>query len=704
MIKKSLQLLVLLLATIVSPAIAATAGKIELSILQTDDKQISIHQAIKTTNSSKLKSKVVNLGVGVKNVWIKTSALKDTAVNSFILDQSRLYEIGIYYVKNDSVLKEIHLSETALVPSKTETGNIKLFAIDKKFADGATQIYFNIKCREIFILPITFDSYKANHSYLTTRELNYGLYSGAVLIILLYHIFIYFSVKDKNYLLYILYILFTWLTQISIMGFTSKYFWQGSLWMHQNSVVLFSMLGLIFGLYFTTNFLKVKAFLPKLMVYYNILLVLSYIILVVSIFDKYGITFALMQIVTLVCCILAYYSALKIYFDKKYFPARFYLIAWSILIIGVILFLLKDYEIIPYNNFTIYIIQLASILEIALLSFALADKINFFKRENERSQAEILNKSLENAKLIKEQNVVLERKVKSRTEQLENTNANLSTALNNLKATQSQLVDAEKMAALGQLTAGIAHEINNPINFVTSNVKPLQLDIDDLRDVIKKYEALDLSKDIAPQIESIESYKRQIDLGFINSEITSLLSGISDGAKRTAEIIRSLRNFSRVDETDVKPIDLNEGITSTLVLIKSTMPDNLTVIKELGNLPKVECMPGKINQVFMNLVANAVQAIKSKEQKSAEEFLKIKTWFEGGKVYISIKDSGTGMPEEVKQRIFEPFFTTKDIGEGTGLGLSIVFSIIEKHNGSIEVKSELGEGTEFIIILHVNIP
>ena len=462
------------------------------------------------------------------------------------------------------------------------------------------------------------------------------------------------------------------------------------------------MVALIFGIFFTTSFLKVKEYLPKIAKLYKVLLFFSFTILTLSIFSDNSIFFALMQIITLLSCILAYVTAWNIYFKKKYLPARFYLIAWSILIAGVILFLLKDYEIIPYNNYTIYILQISTIAEIALLSFALADKINYFKKENETAQIQALNASLENQRLIKEQNIVLEQKVKERTEELENANETLNTTLNNLKSAQSQLVDTEKMAALGQLTAGIAHEINNPINFVTSNVKPLQLDIDDLKDIIKKYESIDLEKEIKPQIEQIEAYKKQIDLGFINNEITSLLSGISEGAKRTAEIIRSLRNFSRVDETDMKAIDLNEGLLSTLVLIKSTLPDNLTVIKELGNLPKVECMPGKINQVFMNLVSNAVQAIKSKEIQQNEEFLTIKSWYDNQQVYISIKDSGTGMSEEVKHRIFEPFFTTKDIGEGTGLGLSIVFSIIEKHKGHIEVVSELGKGTEFIIILQVN--
>jgi len=301
----------------------------------------------------------------------------------------------------------------------------------------------------------------------------------------------------------------------------------------------------------------------------------------------------------------------------------------------------------------------------------------------------------ENERLVREQNTVLEVKVKERTEELE-------LALTNLKEAQSQLVDSEKMAGLGQLTAGIAHEINNPINFVTSNIKPLELDILDLDAVIAMYENLDPLSDLPPQIAKIESFKKQIDIVFVREEIKSLLSGIGEGARRTAEIIRSLKNFSRLDENDTKPVDLNEGIASTLVLVKNTFPDHLQVIKEFSELPLVECLPGKINQVFMNLITNAVQAIKSKEPKDEQGVLTIKTWQDGDNAKVSIKDSGTGMPDEVKAKIFEPFFTTKDVGEGTGLGLSIVFRIIENHNGNIDVITKLNQGTEFIITLPIN--
>ncbi|RZJ81912.1 MAG: HAMP domain-containing histidine kinase [Chryseobacterium sp.] len=233
-------------------------------------------------------------------------------------------------------------------------------------------------------------------------------------------------------------------------------------------------------------------------------------------------------------------------------------------------------------------------------------------------------------------------------------------------------------------------------------MKPLQLDIDDLNDVITRYESLDLTGDLQQQLNAIAAFKKQIDLEFVKSEIQALLSGIDEGARRTAEIIRSLKNFSRLDESDTKPINLNEGLDSTLVLVKSTFPSNLTVVKEYGELANVECLPGKINQVFMNLITNAIQAIKSKPNPAEVEKLEIKTWQEGEFAKVSIKDSGTGMDEQVKQKIFEPFFTTKDVGEGTGLGLSIVFRIIESHHGSIEVISKVDFGTEFIITLPLN--
>lgn len=645
--------------------------------------------------------KIFNFGLDKATYWIKLD-LKENHhyVNRILfIDQARLSLAEMYVYDNKQLQQSQEYNPFSYAQAKFTQG--KIFKIPDSLNKGNI-IYLRLKSKETFLAPVNIVEEGSLLETFSLRGIVFGFYTGIMAIMFIYNLFLYIIIRDKSYLYYIFYIFSIWLTQVTIQGYSSKYFWDDSSHINNYAVVLFSCVGLIFASFFTLSFLNTKVFSK---VWNNLitgLYILTFVNLVILFAFSISVAFIIMQVLTLTGAIFALAAAYYVYFKKHFKPAGYYLVAWSVLLFGVILFIMKDYSIIPYNNFTIYLLQITSSIEVMLLSFALADKINFFKKENEVAQAQALNASLENQKLIKEQNIVLEKRVQERTEELQSANSTLNVALTNLKDTQSQLVDAEKMAALGQLTAGIAHEINNPINFVTSNIKPLELDIKDLKEIITRYEEIDFSKDVKEQIDEIESFKQQIDLNFVNNEITSLLSGISEGAKRTAEIIRSLRNFSRVDETDMKPIDLNEGLQSTLVLVRNNIPDNLTVVREFGNLPKVECQPGKINQVFMNLVSNAIQAIKTKENQRDEEFLTIKSWYADQQVKISIKDSGIGMTEEVKHRIFEPFFTTKDIGEGTGLGLSIVFSIIESHKGHIDVISKINEGTEFIITLNVN--
>ena len=180
-----------------------------------------------------------------------------------------------------------------------------------------------------------------------------------------------------------------------------------------------------------------------------------------------------------------------------------------------------------------------------------------------------------------------------------------------------------------------------------------------------------------------------------NKPLAAIKASIEEGASRTSEIVKGLRNFSRLDQNDLKKADLNEGIESTLTLLHSIYKDRVEIVKVFGKIPEVECFPGQINQVFMNILSNAIQAI----HESGTIF--IKTWQHGDSVKTSMRDTGSGMPEATRKKIFDPFFTTKDVGKGTGLGLSISYGIIEKHKGKIEVNSEVGEGTEFIITLPI---
>ncbi len=286
--------------------------------------------------------------------------------------------------------------------------------------------------------------------------------------------------------------------------------------------------------------------------------------------------------------------------------------------------------------------------------------------------------------------------------ELQNTNHQLSEAMENLQDAQIQLVEAEKMASLGQLTAGIAHEINNPINFVKANIKPLKLDIDDLFEIIHQYNQLhDLKNDnLHRQLDLVYEKEQALDMNFVKTEIQNLLKGIEDGAERTAEIVRGLKTFSRLDESELKTANVHDGLESTLILLRNSMPPYIRIVKQFNSEGNIECFAGKLNQVFMNILNNSIQAIGQKKEINKEEFITIATCdTPDGHIHISIKDSGIGMNEQVKHRIFEPFFTTKAVGEGTGLGMAIVFRIIEEHNGKIEVLSQTGKGAEFVITL-----
>ena len=644
-------------------------------------------------------SKITNV------VWLKTdfpAIIKKLNEPSILIDQARLQIADLYFVKNDQVIFKIEGGKFSTVADLDYPGNTKSYKIPLSISQLQPEIYIRLFSDEVIIAPVYVSSNTDFYNIFAKRDIFFGIYTGIMIIMFAYNMFLYISVKDSSYLNYIFCIVFTWATQMTLQGYLTKYILINNSWFNNIAVILFSNLGLIASILFTQSFLNTRKYAPKSNRIINILLVLSIANTILLLFGFKQASFTGMQILILAGSIIGTHTAYLSFFTKKFKPAGYYLASWSFLFVGMLVFILKDYEIIPYTTFSKYAVQFTSVIEVMLLSFALADRINFFKAENELSQKQALMISKENEELIREQNVVLENKVHERTMELQNANSTLNITLSNLKSAQSQLVDSEKMASLGQLTAGIAHEINNPINFVTSNIKPLELDINDLNEVINKYENLDFNGDLNAQISSIESFKSKIDLNYVREEITSLLSGIGDGARRTAEIIRSLKNFSRLDENDTKPVNLNEGLDSTLVLIKSTFPSNLSVVKDYQTLPEVECMPGKINQVFMNLITNAVQAVKSKPDQNPQEFITLKTWSEGDVVKLSIKDSGTGMSDEVKQKIFEPFFTTKDVGEGTGLGLSIVFRIIESHHGTIDVESKLNEGTEFIITLPVN--
>jgi signal transduction histidine kinase len=282
---------------------------------------------------------------------------------------------------------------------------------------------------------------------------------------------------------------------------------------------------------------------------------------------------------------------------------------------------------------------------------------------------------------IEEKNVVLE-------DQKEE----LHSMLESLKLTQSQLVQSEKMASLGQLVAGIAHEINNPVTFISAGVDSLGTNLEEIRQVLEIYHRI-TPENTNEKLNEIENLKQQIDYKQAIREINKLIESIKNGTERTTQIVNGLRTFSRLDEDVLKVADIHEGLDSTLILLRNKYKNRIEIEKDYGDIPQLVCYPGQLNQVFMNILSNAIDAIENRGK------ITISTSNSEGFIQILITDSGAGIPEEIKAKIFDPFYTTKEVGEGTGLGLSISHGIVQKHKGTITVNSSAGSGTEFRIML-----
>lgn len=269
-----------------------------------------------------------------------------------------------------------------------------------------------------------------------------------------------------------------------------------------------------------------------------------------------------------------------------------------------------------------------------------------------------------------------------------------------LKHTQSQLIQTEKMSSLGQMVAGIAHEINNPVNFIGGNIDYANQYIQDLAALVTLYQEY-----YPNPPDAILKHIEDIELEFLREDLPKTLSSMKMGADRIHEIVVSMRNFSRSDDGNMKSADIHEGIDSTLVILNHRLKQGIQVIKQYGKLPAVECSPAQLNQVFMNVIGNAIDALE--EVKKGDKGYSPTIWIstevaaDDNTVTVKIRDNGPGIAPGCAQHIFDPFFTTKSIGKGTGLGLAISYQIVAKHHGKIEVNSPIGQGTEFVITLPV---
>ncbi|NEZ61496.1 sensor histidine kinase [Leptolyngbyaceae cyanobacterium CCMR0082] len=325
---------------------------------------------------------------------------------------------------------------------------------------------------------------------------------------------------------------------------------------------------------------------------------------------------------------------------------------------------------------------------------------------SEANRAELENSYEIQSELVRQ---IIQGLEKSRSE-AEIRSQELQAAFTNLQLMQTKLIQSEKMSALGMLVAGIAHEINNPISFIYCNIDHAYAYVQDLIDLLNLYQK------IYPEPHSkITALSEELEVDFIVEDLFRLLNSMQIGSERISKIVSGLRTFSRLDEADYKEADLHDGLDSTLMLLQHRFKGyghrpNITIIKNYSQLPQISCFSGQLNQVFMNILVNAVDAIEDRYTQQSQYPGKLEagqitictSTINSQWINISIADNGLGMPEEIYKKIFNPFFTTKPTGEGTGMGLSISYQIIvENHGGTLECRSNVGSGTEFIVSIPI---
>ena len=608
---------------------------------------------------------VPNLGLSNDTQWLRLK-LDPRIENGQLIEiqNAGIDELICYMVCDGEIIATYERGVFYETPVDSRIGTYPSFPIPLVEC-GELQALFRLQSSKPLLIPLRITGPREVLRGAHERDVLFAAYFGVILVMLLYNLFLFLSIGDRSYLEYSIYILMVGGTQLVLNGYAPVFGAENVPWLNLRLTHFFGVFSGLTTIVFAQNFLRLSHYVPWLHKLLNVYFALYVVAFVLTIFDLLVWSYSVINF-----CAGAIFFLIPgaiITMRKGYAPARYFLIAFSVFIAAVLVFVLKDTGLIPYNQWTFFALPLGSAFEVILLSLALASRINQLKREGAKAREEQLELAQVNEKIVRDQNVVLEERVKKRTFELEEINSTMQGTLNELQSAQQQLIQSEKLASIGQLTAGIAHELNNPINFVSSSAQSLRRDIE-----------------------------------FTQQEIEELLNGIEDGANRTSEIVRGLRIFSRMDGDNFIQADINELMNSTLVVLRSNLRTQSQVTADLAeDLPEFSCQPGRLNQVFMNIITNAAQAAESTDLTLEEREVVVSTlrvesigqsWIE-----VRIKDNGVGMDDAVKAQIFDPFFTTKPVGEGTGLGLSIVMGILRDHNAEVDVQSEVGLGTEFII-------
>ncbi|MEZ4687759.1 MAG: 7TM diverse intracellular signaling domain-containing protein [Bacteroidia bacterium] len=529
--------------------------------------------------------------------------------------------------------------------------------------EGAAVYYLRIYSAKPIVLPFHVLEKEQLFRTLTTKDFLFGIFVGIMLVMFLYNLVLCFITRDRRYAYYIIYLLTLLLAQTALFGYTDRFLMSNWPVLNQKVVVLAGAMVAIASVFFGVNFLQLKQKLPLFAKLLYIVVILDMFSILLVVLGRDVLAFHWVNFASLYGSVVAIIAAIRLS-RTGFKPAKFFLIAWSVFLLSVIIFSLMNVGIIPYRPYFRASMLFGASIEAVLLSVALADRINMLRKEKEESQEKALAMARENARIIRQQNILLEEKVQLRTEELQGANEELKVTLNNLKAAQTQLVQSEKMASLGILTAGVAHEINNPLNYIHGGYTAIHDELNKKGTEINK--------------EALKEY----------------LHWIKAGSERATKIVKSLNIACGTNETHTRRCNIHLIIDDCLLMLRKKYKGRITILKDYTSAPVIiRGNSGKLHQAFLNLLANAMDAISEEGQ------ITIETRSENDGFNIFINDNGCGIPQENLEKVMDPFYTTKPPGIGTGLGLPITQSIIKEHNGSLTITSEADKGTRVHIKL-----
>ncbi len=627
----------------------------------------------------KSKSSPLRFGTTTASIWLRFAIKNQTESPLFLAFQSNALNIVDAFIYDESgklTNKEAGF-ERPFNNRELQRSNVVM-----NIGQSPKMLYVKMQSKFNLTLPLVLSRLEPLSNYYYKRDALNGLGVGILMAMLLYNLFIFFLVKDLLYLYYCLYAITSLWAIAHLNGLGLLIWW----W----SPLITRLVGIPFVLLtawlFTVRFLNLDKNMPRTYMAIKVLCILIACIIPIDFLDLQILRASAQQILTpfsafamLIIGILSHFQGNK--------SAKYYVLAWVFFLGGGVITSFSYAGLIPFNYFTSNAVLLGACIENLLLAFALANRINIYRAESAKAQALALLRLEENETLVREQNKDLAEKVQERTTELE-------TSLDILKATQNQLIQSEKLASLGELTAGIAHEIQNPLNFV-NNFAELSVDI---------------AKDLNAEMNKLAVDKEYVEE--LLADLTSNQEKVMHHGKRASSIVKGMLEHSRI-RTGVKEwVDINKLADEYLRLSyhglrakdKSFNADFKTNFDE--NLPKIEVIPQDMGRVLLNLLNNAFYAVYQRKQLSESSKLSetytpsvfVSTQQLDNQIIIKVKDNGTGMPESVRAKIFQPFFSTKPSGEGTGLGLSLSYDIVTKgHGGTLDVESTEGVGTEFIV-------